>query len=369
MGEGKIDFPQIPLERISGLKRALKSAKNAGIDDAAKRRESVIDSESAIIEGILDNSPAIQNIPSVAKPDVNTESELTKLTAINKYWEVNLPREIEKPNIIIDSPHSKIPNTSELLFQVKKHHPEATYDQVYSSFLRVRSGDDNNQGIDLIIKKLINRSDEYTDLVALSIGEKLKALVLTAKKPRVFSDANRGWFNRSSTKADENIFLSKEYSRSVRAAYYLAVRNHLEKHDLIKANEVIMPVIRFSIHGMSDVNDFDFAIAGNPYIADQEIIKKFHELLIKYLNQLTGSDNQSKVVIAKKDNPANSAYSGDANLSSFRQHPKKHLAQFPPFGENFSTIQLEISRRYRDNEVRRTIAINAISKAITELNV
>ena len=117
---------------------------------------------------------------------------------------------------------------------------------------------------------------------------------------------------------------------------------------------------------MKDNGEFDFAVAGAGNAADGGLVSWFNDRLNQEIQEigLNIDGENPKSVIAERGDPKTALYSGVGSLSNFRKDIKG--SQHPSFGENFNTIQLEISKRLRVNKEYREKVINILSEVLKE---
>jgi hypothetical protein len=327
MGESSFD----DLSRYKDIKTAVVAARNLGVTDVSKRRELVIDAKgiNKKIKNPWITPQQAEEFPSVSKSNIRDEDPRTIATAIHKYFEIYGGQHSKSP-VMIEVLHSAKPNDSEV-GRVKKD---------------TQVGDTN---------KLKQKHEVGTREMANEISDIINAPVLIARKSRIWADLNRIWYK----KTIEGELKTTEFSRSGKAAQYLAYRQLLQSGEHLNNNEQIShPYLSLSIHGMKDHQSFGFAIAGGVESASSEVITWFQESLTKALAEVAIYDN------VKIDRIGD--YSGLPSLVNYRQEPEKvEDRHHPSFGVNFNKIQLEIDKRYREGENRKKVVI-ALSKVLKE---
>lgn len=368
MGEEQGD---LTVERIAKIRRAVKKASELGIKDRGQRREAVIDAQSAKEEGILDISQEeARAFPSVAKADIRTESRQVQERAINKYLEVeegdrNVP-------VLVDAVHDAPPAPSTIRHILRQDGLEASLDEIKDSLGRIVGNGEPKSELDQKVKAVWTASfDMNTGLIARQVARVLKASVIVAKKPRTHADPNRTWrFRKTAPIEGVNKYLAREYPRSVLAAFYWAARRILQSQNLLDdSGRLKKQFLRVAIHGMVDRGGYDLAVGGSLRIADPEVVEKFAETLQKKIVEqgLLVEGEVPKVVIARPKDPQIKMYSGAPVLATHRRELEGRVTQYPPFGENFQAIQLEISNRLRTDSGKRNQVARVISGTIREI--
>lgn len=366
------------IERFGQIREAVKVVKTVGVTSSAKRRELIIDAQGAAKEikeirvlggGARLSDEQIASIPSVAQTDINQEPLTVVETAINKYLEIEegtLP-------MLVDAVHDQPPNLTELLRFARLKTPQITLEQIAESIARIESGqplDDFDQRIAF----LKDRYDEATGLLAGRIAQLTGTFLIRANKSRLVADLNRNWWSRESHRykkesPEEERYYPAEYPRSARAAFYWAVSRILRRTVGLNGEGCVdQPFVRLAIHGMADRSGFDIAVAGSENAADPVFAAWFVERLQQEIDKeelMVADGRRPKVILATKDDETARAFTGSSvGLSTFRRWPKR-TAQYPPFGEKFQTLQIEVSHQLRTNDQNREQLALAMSRVIS----
>lgn len=377
--------------RFSDIRIAAERAKDFGKVIPRDRREAVI------IE--------------TAQPSIKEESFRTRQEAVRKYWEIQEGSN-ETP-VFVTAPHAEKAGKGELLAILRENFPDRSYsevEQLVDEWLEAPAEtkphkrlppDDSNYRIYQAISKLRGRVEQYTDLIARKTAEQVEAAVAVPKKSRMWADANRRSFflKPRGVRIDGGLIQTKEYPTSVRASLYWAIERQVAKTvGLDSEGKALRPYLQMVIHGMADRKhtDGDYAYdiiigGGDPRLgesgslASDDVLRWFGETMARKLNQkVTGFESGLRVAIDKMGDDEIEVFGTDGvkakgervgkgisgaglGLEYFRAghdfavenlEGKQRILRLPGFGENFHTVQIEISRRlrYSSEEVREALA-------------
>ena len=180
------------------------------------------------------------------------------------------------------------------------------------------------------------KADKYTDEIVDGVIYQTNCSGIIATVSRDAMDLNRPL----SEKNQEAIM---EYRETIKE-----ILTHL---NILDDNRLTKPNLHLAIHGMRDIYGCDIELGTlNGSICDEEIKDWFH-------HRLTQEMHDAKIAVDK-------LFVGDQSKGYHRYGDLVH--DYEGYGPNYNTIQIEISRSYR--EQRREELISVISELIKEFN-
>ncbi|WP_457623861.1 hypothetical protein [Persephonella sp.] len=173
------------------------------------------------------------------------------------------------------------------------------------------------------------KADKFTGEIAKVVAERLKAPYVISKVSRLTqADLNR----------DENYPLPLQ--KQARLEYV-----NVLKHIKAGTNK---PVIHIALHGIKDSYGYDFIIGTrHGKICDLKTAEKIKNLLETEFKKF----NLQPVVVIDK------LFPGDPSLEKLKKQ----------IGGNYQIVQLEISRKFRDNYQKETIEV--LKNVLKNLNL
>lgn len=329
-------------QRFSSIRRAVEKAKQLGITDPGRRAELVIDARSisSNLKKPWLKPRQIRRFPSVGKLQMN-EDQRVKEGAIHKYFSIKHFSGPSRSRVIVESLHSEKPVNGQINAVLGR------------------------QGLDQSRRKEIEgKSEVGVKEIALETAELSSSDCITAKKPRIWTNANRGPYIRTvkgTSSSDSGKIQAAEFSRRVRAALFWSYEKILKRSGVLTRESLKEKVLCLSLHGKVDGDNSGFVIAGGVESADRQIVEWFRNELELELNSVGISDS---VVIDD-----NGKYMGLESLTSYRKEPedvkRRHV---PAFGNNFNKIQLEISKKYRSDPSQMNKVSTALAKVLLKFN-
>jgi hypothetical protein len=395
----------IEATRFGKIREVTKKAKEAGLPKRDRREEA---------------------IKQVGEDSLDFEKPSVKERAIRKYWEYR-EGSPEMPVAFV-VPHSQIPSAIEMTSLLHEKFPERGRDELKNlaeKWKKVFSSREPHKVLppdhpDYLIYESIQRLENVNEAQTKEIVEEAtgqmdqdkRATALISKKSRMFGDPNRPSFfhkPKGIGKKEKGTFIqTKEYPTSVRASWYWAIEKKLKSSvGLDTDGKLLKPFLQIAIHGMKDRkmesggSAYDVVIGGgNPEkgetgeFVNPEVLNWFFKNMAEKLTRIDGCQDmrvaidkkgKDKVevleagekgkVIKKEIQKIGAGLSGAGLGLEYLRHGatyqvenlkgSKRELKLPGFGENFNTIQLEISRKIRKDSVLR----EAFSKILAELAV
>lgn len=388
-------------ERLRRLSLVVQEAKQRGFPRRDRR-------EAVIIE--------------VAQPALDKENVEVRERAINKYWQVE-SGSIEIPVLIV-APHALRVGEGEIvgilheefsdwsvgkLLKLVNQWIESPTDKKPHKILSEKHP---NYRIFKAISRLRGRVDQYTDVLAQSAADKSEAAVMVPKRSRMWADANRrSFFHKPRGVGKGKEFIqTREYPTSARAAWYWALQREVEqKVGLDDEGKAANPFLQLVIHGMGDRRDkdggfaYDIVIGGGDSrkgeegrLADEEVLMWFTEGLARKINKQGAQWGNLSVAIDRMGRQEVEVFQANTigeverkeikrvgkgvsgaglGLEYFRSghdfrvetmDGKERVLRFPGFGDNFHTLQVEVSKRVRYNSQFRRVLGEIFGEIVVE---
>jgi hypothetical protein len=236
-------------------------------------------------------------------PDITKVPLETRLTAINKYFEV-----IEKGK-----------NTSTF---IEVAHPKK----------------------ELNIRK-----------IAEGVSNKLECTLIVSKKDGDFVNINNPWWMGKG---------KKERARSARAALYFVYNKLFSEFGILdKDSKLNQKCYRLSLIGIDEKKPFDITIATNYDPSDRTKLKRMKEIIEAELGvsvTLAGkNDDNSEEAIDYSGYSSISVFRKEPSAKKDKHHPA--------FGAKHNTFQIGINRNLRDSDEKVARLVNVLSVALQEI--
>lgn len=368
-------------ERFSKMRKIVRQGKAEGLS-RRDRREKVIG--------------------SVASESLDDEPVEVQEAAINKYFEGRVGS--SEVHGMVDAVHAHEPGEGETIAILRAHFPQGesgqpTHEQLTQAYRRWREAwdrgeklhkgdpDDPNYSYSKAIANIRDEFDVSTAEVVRDAATHSEGSWWIAKKSQMWADANRkSFFHKPrGAQAEGKLIEQQEFPTAARAALFWLVRKTVEGTvGLDSEGKLKKPFLRLAVHGMADRRHADIVLGGGSLNLPEEqrpasetVLRWFAQTLTKKLSERSGlerapivaihrfkqeeaevfTQDQEGVVLSSMAEKDGASLSGSGvGLEHFRgghtfevtdADGKERELVFPGFGEDFHTIQAEISNSLR----------------------